>query len=71
MKTGDGMKMKDRREVFEEQLLNRGIFKINGRHFYECSFEEISFQYYLYIEPSEGTAYEDEEEKNESNQYVD
>lgn len=61
MNTRDDRKMEDRREEFEEQLLNRGIFKINGRHLYECSFEEISLQYDLYIEPSKGTTYEDKE----------
>ncbi|ERI07612.1 Fur-regulated basic protein FbpA [Aneurinibacillus aneurinilyticus] len=33
--------MNETRERLQEKLIEQGVFKIGGRHFYECSFDEL------------------------------
>lgn len=34
--------IEDQREFLQNELFSRGIFKINGRHLYECSLAEMN-----------------------------
>ncbi|WP_157738014.1 Fur-regulated basic protein FbpA [Aneurinibacillus soli] len=44
--------MNETREFLKEQLIEQGVFKINERHLYECSLDEIMSAYHFYLDTS-------------------
>lgn len=40
----------DQRELLQNQLFSKGIFKINGRHLYECSLSEMNNELWVHQE---------------------